>query len=300
MQPNQKQVLTKGIIYAVVAGVLWGISAICAQFLFQFREIEPRWLVSARLLFSGTMLILYSSFTHGKAVFDIFKSRMDTLQVFAFGICGMMGVQFMYFTAIQASNAATATVLQYLGPVLIASYYALRRRRWPAGRERMAIVLAVLGTFLLVTHGDISKLSISKAALFWGLGGAMALAFNSIFPITLLRKFESTIVLGWAMFIGGVTISCLMTPPWAVSGIWDMSTFLATGFILVFGSLIAFYLYLNAIHSIGAEISSLLATVQPLSATILAVLVMGVPFILVDYLGAACIITTIVILAKKK
>lgn len=291
---------TKGILFVLFAGVFWGISAVCAQFLFQQREIKPQWLVSVRLLFSGLILLIFAFSKYKSQVFNVFRKKETGWQVVAFGLCGMMGVQMMYFMAIKASNAATATVLQYLGPVLVAAFYAIKRRRWPNTRASIAIVLAISGTFLLVTHGELGRLTISQAALFWGLGGATALAFNSIFPIRLLQEFDSTVVLGWAMLFGGLAVTMFIHPPWEVVGIWDSYTYAALFFILIFGSLTAFYLYLNAIHLIGAEISSLMATVQPLSATLLAVLVLGVPFVWIDWIGALCIITTIVLLAKKK
>ncbi len=79
-----------------------------------------------------------------------------------FGILGMLSVQYPYFAAIKASNTATATVLQYTAPAMIAVWVALRRRRWPSGRGYAAIALAMTGTFFLVTHGDFGALSISR------------------------------------------------------------------------------------------------------------------------------------------
>jgi drug/metabolite transporter (DMT)-like permease len=80
----------------------------------------------------------------------------------------MVAVQYTYFEAIHKSNAATATVLQYMGPVFIAIYMAFKQRRLPNFIEFVAIILALSGTFLLVTHGKFGSLAISTEGLLVG------------------------------------------------------------------------------------------------------------------------------------
>ena len=44
------------------------------------------------------------------------KEKADLLRLLIFAFCGISLCQFTYFMAIEASNAGTATVLQYLSP----------------------------------------------------------------------------------------------------------------------------------------------------------------------------------------
>lgn len=96
--------------------------------------------------------------------------------------------QYTYFTAISASNAGTATVLQYIGPVLILIYLSIRTKRLPRKSELLAISLAVLGTFLLATHGKPGSMVLSGKALGWGLLSAGALAVYTVQPGRLLKN----------------------------------------------------------------------------------------------------------------
>ena len=216
-----------------------------------------------------------------------------------FGLIGMMPVQYTYMAAIGASNTATATVLQFTAPAMIALWLALTRRRFPNARELAAIALAMLGTYFLVTHGKFGALSISGLALFWGLASAVAAAFNSIQPVKLLRRYESSVVGGWAMLVGGAAL-CFLHPPWRAAGRWDATSYVFTAFILVFGTLAAFYLYITALRLIGAQKSSLLTCAEPLSAAVLAVLWLGVSWGGMDWLGTACILATIALLAREQ
>ena len=289
----------KGFCLAVLAALFWGVSGTFAQFLFQQRGINMEWIITVRLLISGICLLLYARFVDRVDLFEIWRDKKDSIQLAVFSIIGMLAVQYTYFAAIQHSNAATATVLQYAGPVIIALYLAFKNRKIPALLEILAVILAVVGTFLLVTHGDISSLSISGAALFFGLASAVALAVYTLQPVKLLSKYKSSLVIGWGMLCAGIVFS-FVKAPWDIQGVWDMHTFGYTAFIVIFGTLIAFYFYLSAVQIIGGQKTSLLASIEPLSATILAVLWLNVSYSVIDWLGSLFIISTLFLLSIKR
>ncbi len=285
-----------GFVFAVLAAILFGVGGTFAQFLFQNRGINTEWLVTMRLLFAGPALLVMAALG-GKRIFAVWRS--DAVPLLVFGVVGMMPVQYTYFAAIQASNTATATVLQFTAPAMVALWLALVGRRWPDRRELVAIGLAMLGTYFLVTHGVIGALSISPLALFWGLASAVAAAFNSIQPSALLKKHGAALVAGWGMVIGGAALS-LFHAPWKVEGHWDATTGIFFAFILVMGTLAAFYLFNKALALIGAQKTILLTCAEPLSAAVLAVWWLGVAWGGMDWLGTACILATIVLLAKEQ
>lgn len=288
----------KGFVLAIVGATLWGVSGTFGQFLFQQRGVNVEWLITVRMLISGSLLLILSSIRDFKNTISILNNRRDFIQLIIFGITGMVAVQYTYFAAIKHSNAATATILQFAGPVIIAIYLAIKNRRWPRSLEVLSIGLAVFGTFLLVTHGDLGTLSISKLALVMGIASAVALAIYTLQPVNLLKKYDSGIIVGWGMLIGGIAFSFIKAP-WQVEGIWDNYSFISAAFIIIFGTLIAFYTYLTAVKLIGGQKSSLLASAEPLSAALLAVLWLKVPFHIVDWIGGICIISTVFILSKS-
>jgi len=286
-----------GFAAAVTAAMLFGVGGTFAQFLFQQRGLDVGWLVTMRLLCAGSVLLLFCAARQGRGVFAIW--RTDAVAIILFGLIGMMPVQYTYMAAIQASNTATATVLQFTAPAMIALWYAFARRRPPGGRTLAAIAMAMLGTFFLVTHGVLGALSISAMGLFWGLASAVAAAFNSIQPVALLRRYDAATVAGWGMLVGGLALGCF-NPPWIVPGRWDAVTFGFVGFVILFGTLVAFHLYTVALRRIGAQMTSLLASAEPLSAALLAVFWLGVTWRGMDWLGTACILATVALLSRAQ
>jgi len=289
----------KGIVLVLVGAILWGVSGTVAQFLFQQQGFSPEWLVVVRLLLSGVLLLAFAYKKEKHRVWEIWLDKYDRLSIIIFGILGMLAVQYTFFAAIKHGNAATATILQYLAPVLIMCYSALRLKRIPNKMEGLALLLAVSGTFLLVTQGSIHTLSISGWALFWGLTSAIALAFYTLHPLKLLARWGSTIVVGWGMLIGGICFS-FIHPPWVFEGKWSISSFLAVVFVVAFGTIIAFYCYLESLKYINASEASLLACAEPLTAAFIAILWLHVTFGYAEWIGTLFILSTISILSIKK
>lgn len=286
----------KGFLLALSSAVMWGVSGTCVQFLFQHRQINTEWLVNVRLLVSGFLLLCFAQSRRGISIWTIWKDKKDSLSILLFSIIGMLAVQYTYFAAIHASNAATATVLQYIGPVIIAAYLALRKRKAPTALETFAILLTLSGTFLIVTHGSFKSLSLSGIALFWGILSAFTLATYTLLPISLLKKYDSSVIVGWGMLLGGVVFS-FVHAPWNISGQFDTTTLLLIGFIILFGSVLAFCGFMVSVKIIGPTNASLLSCTEPLSSTILAVFWLKVSFGIYDWLGTAFILLTIILLA---
>lgn len=289
---------TKGIIFCLTSAILWGISGVFAQFIFQNRAITPEWLTAWRLIISGTLLLSWSYYLEGNKIFALWKSGKESLSMIFFALFGMLAVQLTYFVAIKESNAATATILQYLAPAMITVYLIIRLKKLPSKIQTLAVALALAGTFLLATHGNIYSLSITVTALIWGIVSAFTLALYTLFPVKLLKKHGARNIVGWAMFIGGLSFSAVY-PVWHVEGIWDGYTVLAMIVIVPLGSLVAFYLYLDSFQYIGGSKASILISAEPLAATVFSVLFLNVQFVGMDWLGSICIILTIFLLAKK-
>ena len=289
----------KGIILVLIAATFWGVSGTVAQYLFHQQGFSTNWLVVTRLIFSGIGLLLFSQFVGKQKIWIVWKNKQDVYRLIIFGIIGMFGVQYTYFAAIEHGNAATATVLQYLAPVIIVCYLCIRTKSLPAKQEVIAIILALFGTFLLVTKGNIHSLSISGSAFIWGILSAFALAFYTLYPGSLLSKWGSLKTVGWGMTIGGIGFS-FIHPPWNFQGDWNLTSFLAVVLVVVFGTLIAFFCFMESLKYIHASEASLLACVEPLSAAFLAVVWLHVSFAPAEWIGSFSIIATIFILSTAK
>lgn len=284
----------------LVAATLWGLSGTVAQRLFQDEGFTPGWLVTMRLLISGILLLILGGFRKNfNQVFAVWNAPKDRIRLVIFGIIGMLGVQYTYFAAIQTGNAATATLLQYLAPLFIMVYLAIKYKRVPSFQEFIALGFALLGTFLLVTNGSLHQLSVSSVSIAWGLSSAIALAFYTLYPSGLLQRWGSEAIIGWGMIIGGIAL-CPIASPWQIQGQhWSVITGLLVSFVIVFGTAIAFYLYIDSLRYITPTEASLLASAEPLSAVAASVIWLRLPLSLFEGIGGLCIVSTVLMLSLR-
>ena len=285
-----------GMLSTFVGGTLWGINGVMGNYLFLNKNVTTPWLIPYRLILAGFLLLGYLYYKKGSKIFDVLKNPKDLFQIVLFGFIGMLGTQYTYFSAIQFSNAAIATVLTYFGPTLVLIYMCLREKRKPLKYEIVSICLSSFGVFLLATHGDITSLQISFKALVWGILSALSVVFYTVQPESLLKKYGASIVVAWGMMIGGIFIA-FVTKPWNINVTFDFITFLVLMLIIVFGTIIAFILYLTGVNIIGPTKASIIACIEPVAATICAILFLGVSFGFLDLIGFLCIISTIFIVA---
>lgn len=295
---SQKNTALRGIIFTLAGGACWGFSGACGQYLFEYCAMDAFWLTSVRMLLSGVILLGFLLIRQPDKLKQIWQDKQDVTQLLFFALIGLLACQFTYLKAIEHTNAGTATVLQYLGPLLIMIYACVKGSRLPSKREAIAIVFALAGTFLLATHGNIHALVISPQGLFWGIGAAIGLFFYTLIPTRIIGKFGSWVVTGYGMIIGGGCLAIAMQI-WNIPVQLDFGGTLALAGIILIGTLVAYTLYLQGVQDIGAVKASMLASVEPVSATLFSALWLHTNFVFMDMIGFFLILTTVFLLAKK-
>ena len=257
----------RGMMNVLIAAVLWGSSGVCAQYIMEQSQMSSQFLTMTRLIFAGLILLMLS-------------------------FVGALTVQLTFLLTIEKSNAATATVLQFLSPTIIVAWFSVVRKARPGILVLTAIFTSLIGTFLLVTHGNPTSLSISPAALFWGIASAFAAAFYTTYPSTLIARYGTLPVVGWSMLIGGM----ILLPFYAGQGtnfVVNGSLILAFFYLVVIGTSLTFSLYLKGAQMIGGPKASILSCAEPLSSALLSLLLLGITFTLPDWLGTLLILSSV-------
>ena len=295
----KKSKTAAGIILSLLGGIFWGFSGSCGQYLFTYHSVNSQWLVAVRMLLSGIILLSVSAIKHKGKIFDVWQGRKNFARMAAFTFFGLIMCQYSYFTAIELSNAGTATVLQYLSPAMILVFLCIKKKKPPVLKEAAAIILAIGGTFIIATGGNIGALSISTGALIWGLLAAVFLVCYSLIPEPLLKIADTPTVLGWGMAVGGIVLLPVFKP-WENMPEISVPLVAALLGIVIFGTVLAYSFYLEGIHLIGATKASIISSIEPVAATVISALWLGTEFSFTDIIGFIMIISTILITAKKE
>ena len=287
----------KGTLMTLIAGIAWGLSGACGQYLMAhgFTAIG---LTTIRLIISGAVLLLLAYLSDKEKVRTFLRDRSTYLPLLLFAFLGLLMTQLTYLEAIHATNAGTATVLQYLCPVGVLAYSCMKDRVAPTMSEIISMVLAIAGTFLIATHGQLNQLAINPKGLAWGVVSAFAYALYIILPLNLIQKWGSMLVIGVGMAIPGI----LMLP---FSGLlsssenYRLDTWMALFGWVVIGTIFAYTAFLEGTSLVGAVKGSLLASFEPVSAVFFAFAIMNEHFFAIDFIGMTMILLAVLLISLK-
>jgi len=291
---RQTQVL---LIGTLLGAGFWGLSGTAAQALFQIYQFPVVALVTIRTVVSGLILL---------TVVRPIRPRRPLGPLLGLSIFGFAGSQVAYLGAIQFSNAATATLLQFLFLPIVAGYEAVKGvLRWSV-RWTVSLLLAMVGTLFLVggLPGPNFRILVTPVGVLFGLLAAVSGAYYTLASRPLVRVHGSWWVTTWGFVIGA-----LATLPFGVESFlsyqlpstWNGLTVVAglVVFVIVFGTILAYGLYLAGLRKLSATEIGLASSSEPIVASAAAYLLLGVILTGAQYLGGALIILAVVLLASR-
>ncbi len=286
-----------GTLITLVAGIAWGLSGVSGQYLMS-RGVSVDMITSLRLLVSGVFLVGLAYARAKEQLVLVLKDKKALLGIFVFAMLGLVLNQTAYLQAIYYTNAGTATVLQYLCPVLVLAYTCLRERQGPTGVELVSIVLAIAGTFLIATHGRLDELAVTPKGLFWGIFSAFTYALYIILPARLIREHGSLVVIGLGMLMGGFVVT-LGLQTWQHHLPLDGGSLLGLLGIVGVGTIFAYTAFLKGVSMVGPVNGSLLASVEPVASVFFAVCLVNESFYPIDFIGMVLILLAVLLISLK-
>lgn len=297
---NNQNHVTRGILLALLASIMWGISGTVLQYISQNQHIPAAWFLSARTLGAGVLLMLIGTFTSRGHVFEVFKSWRLAGSLFAYAVLGLSANLLTFYMSVQKGNAASATILQYLSPLFIVVGGLAFKHQIPYRSDLIAFAVSMLGVFLAITKGNVSQLAIPADALIWGIGSGITAALYVTLPRPIVKAGGSPIlILGWGTLIAGLLFNLhqpvwVNTPPMTTPLILSMLT------VIVFGTILPFGLLLISSHYAPSDVISIVDAAQPVMTFILSVVFLGLQISWVEVLGSILVIVAIFLLQRGR
>ncbi|MDJ1651559.1 MULTISPECIES: GNAT family N-acetyltransferase [Gordonibacter] len=291
--------VVRGVVCALAGGICWGFSGTCAQLLMDNYGAPAVWITCVRMVIAAVFFLFMTAVKDWRSLIAVFRDRRSLVQIALFAVFGVLLTQLSYLNAIAYTSAGVGTTIEQVGLVLIMLYVCVRARRLPRVREVAGLILALGGMVIIATQGDPGRLAIPPEGLTWGLVSALALAFYTLMPVRVLKKWGAMLVTGLAMLFGGSAASVVVQP-------WTLDVQLSTGglaalaAIVLVGTLGAYMLYLQGVNDAGPVKASLLCCVEPVSATILAVVWLHAPVSGWDIAGCAFIVAMIFLVTERE
>ena len=281
-----------GYLYVSLAAILFAISGTSAKYLFNdgvtaFQLIQMR----TTLAFAGllTWICLKDP--------ALLKISIKNLPYFiGLGVFGIGSAQFFYLLAISQINVTAAILLHYTGPVFVALYVVFIQRHKLSFNSVLAILGTLIGCFLVVGAYNLQLFALNRVGIVAGILAAVSFAVYSILSEYGMRKYTPWTVLLYGMLFAALMWNILHPPLEAFLHRYSPFQWGLILFIGVCGTIFPFGLYFEGVKRIKPTHASITATLEPISAGVIAAVFLGEMMGTLQIIGGLIVIVSIILL----
>lgn len=286
----------KGYSCIIAAALMWASSGTAGKALFE-SGITPFELVQVRVTFSAVLMT---------ALFAVFSPRIMKIRVrdipyfLLLGGVAMALVQITYFYAISKIQVAAAILLQYLAPIPIALFSIIFWKERLTPLKTAAIVLAFGGCYLVVGGYNLQFLHMNRFGIMGGLASAVCFASYSLLGERGMHRYNPWTVLYYAITFAALSWHIAYPPFHYITAGYTWVQWGWMSYIAVIGTFLPFGLYFVGINYVRSTRASITATLEPISAGLIAFVVLGEVMELLQILGGVLVISAIVLLQLQQ
>jgi drug/metabolite transporter (DMT)-like permease len=219
--------------------------------------------------------------------------RLTRQSLVRLGLYGLIGIAIFYFVYAQAiitTTVTTAVVLLYTAPAFVA---LMAWRAWGESldtRKLIAIGLAFAGCALVARAYDPSQLSLNWLGIVFGLGAGFTYALFTVFSKAGMRQFSTWTLMTYELLFGALFLLPLQNMnELAILGKQPAAWLLLLG--LAFGPTLGAITSFNlGLRDLPASNASILATLEPVVASVLAFIMLGERLEPLQILGGGMVI----------
>ena len=279
-----------GYLYVSLAAVLFAISGTSSKFLFN-SGITPYQLIQMRTTVAVTGLLIWLGLRNSAFL----KISVKDLPYFlVLGVFGIGAAQFLYLFTISKINVAAAILLHYTGPVFVALYVVLVQRHTIGFISILAILGTLVGCFLVVGAYNLQVLALNRIGIISGLLAAISFAIYSVLSEYGMRKYTPWSVLLYGMLFAALMWNVLHPPLEAFRHRHSPEQWGWIFFIGTCGTIFPFGLYFEGIKRIRPTHASITATLEPISAGVIASIYLGEAMAPLQIIGGLIVIVSII------
>ena len=280
----------------LLAGCFWGSMGIFVRRLtdygFSSIQIVAIRVTLAALIFCMLLLIKDPSG---------FRISVKDIPLFlGLGFGSILFFTVCYFTAITMMPLSTAAILLYTSPIWIMLMSVLFFREKLTGRKLLALALAFAGCVLV---SGVSGEGMTLPGLLVGLGSGIGYGLYSILGTVALRRYSPYTVTTYTFAFAALGAWLICRPADMLAKFAAAPNLPGLVFFCVLTALVTavipFLAYTLGLRTVEASRAGILATVEPLVATLIGVAVFSEPLTLLSGLGILLILAAVVLLNGK-
>ncbi len=283
-------------IFILIAGILWGSMGLFVRKLNALGLVSME-IVGLRVAVTAAAMFLFL------LIFDRKLLKLHWKDIWCFlgtGILSIVFFNFCYFKAIMLTSLSVAAVLLYTAPamVMVFSYFLFGEKF--TKRKLISLFMTFAGC-VLVTGILTDAGTISISGILVGLGAGLGYALYSVFSRYALEMGYHSLTITFYAFLFATVGSIFLTDFRQVVSVAAKSPGIFL-FCLAFGILCTVIPYLT--YTLGLQYvengkASIIASIEPVTATILGVFLFQERLTLTGAVGIVLVLAALIICSEK-
>lgn len=288
--------LNLSVIYVLLAGSLWGVMGVLV------RTLNAEGMSSMEICFirgAVTFLVMFI----GLLLFNKEAFRIRWKDIWCFIGTGAFSVAFFnfcYFKTMTLTSLSVAAVLLYTAPAFVMVLSAFLFQEKLSRQKLLALLFAFVGcAFVSGIVGGGGALSVS--GILYGLGAGFGYALYSIFSRYALMRGYSSVTISFYTFLFSTLATCFFVDGKQVAVIvcGNSVLLLKTVFLVLLVTLLPYLSYTKGLSFVENGTASVLASVEPVVATVVGVLIYKEELNFWHVLGIILVLLSIVLINGK-
>lgn len=282
-----------GYLFIAIAAALWGSFSVISKVFFNNAYFDPIQITQIRALGSGVTLLVIMFAVNRKEL----KIDIKSLGVFFLLGLTIIHLQLSLLFAIKLTDVSIASFLQYLAPALIFAYSVIFHQEPVHSKDILILGLAIAGVVFLIASSCQNNLNM--AGVISGLWTAVALSIYTLYSKIVAQKHNTWTALTYGMLSVSLLLLVLFPPSIKVFDGFPYNITLFLLYISLFTMIIPYGLFLLGMRFIKPHQASITATLEPVVALVLSVLLSLEILTPIKLMGCLFIISSVILLTYQ-
>lgn len=274
----------------LAAAALWGIIGVWNRRLMA-GGLSPYSIVVVRNC-GGLVLLTAVMALRDRSVFRV--ERQHLKYFFGTGVVSVVLFTVCYFSCQEICSLAVASILLYTAPAIVVVLSALLWREPVTKKKLLALGLTLVGC-ALVCGVFSGALTVTGGGIALGLGAGFFYALYSIFGRYALAHYGPMTVTVWTFVFAGAA-SLVLVRPAELAALAQPSLALTAVGLVVCSTVLPYILYTRGLARVEAGKASILASLEPVVASVAGVVLFGEPMSPLTAAGIVCVLAGVYIL----
>lgn len=274
----------------LAAAALWGIIGVWNRRLMA-GGLSPYSIVVVRNC-GGLVLLTAVMALRDRSVFRV--ERQHLKYFFGTGVVSVVLFTVCYFSCQEICSLAVASILLYTAPAIVVVLSALLWREPVTKKKLLALGLTLVGC-ALVCGVFSGALTVTGGGIALGLGAGFFYALYSIFGRYALAHYGPMTVTVWTFVFAGAA-SLVLVRRAELAALAQPSMALTAVGLVVCSTVLPYILYTRGLARVEAGKASILASLEPVVASVAGVVLFGEPMSPLTAAGIVCVLAGVYIL----